>query len=568
MTRAGRTATLLWALLALTAAGVVAHATYTTDLSAFLPRRASATQRLLVEQLRQGPAAHVIIIALEGEDAVTRAQVSEQLATRLKSEPSFLAVTNGDAAQLERDRRFLFEHRYLLSPTVTPQRFTVSGLRAAISDSLDLLASPEGLLLKELFTRDPTGELLSIIDTLDPSHAPHTNAGVWSSADGAQALLIAQTRAAGSDTDGQQAACEALRRDFAGALATLPAPHRQVRILMSGPPVWAVTSRATIETQVARLSLISALLITALLLSVYRSLPVLVLTLVPVASGALAGVAAVALGFPAVHGITLGFGVTLIGEAVDYSIYLFVQRAADFRRSVWPTIRLGVLTSVCGFAALLPSSIEGLAQLGLYSIAGLVAAALVTRFVLPECLPRSAAIRDLSATGEALARLLQKGRPLRGALLLVALLAGAALYLHRDALWNHELSALSPIPLADQALDERLRAAAGAPDSRYVVVAAAGDREAALAAAEATGARLTPLVESGTLGGFESPARFLPSLATQLARQASLPRTDELSTRLREALQGLPVSPGRLQPFVEDVEHARAAPPLTREELA
>jgi len=40
-----------------------------------------------------------------------------------------------------------------------------------------------------------------------------------------------------------------------------------------------------------------------LLLCVYRSLPALLLTLVPVACGALAGVAAVALGFDAVHGI-------------------------------------------------------------------------------------------------------------------------------------------------------------------------------------------------------------------------------------------------------------------------
>ncbi len=47
--------------------------------------------------------------------------------------------------------------------------------------------------------------------------------------------------------------------------------------------------------------------------------------LLPVASGALVGIAAVALGFGAVHGITLGFGITLIGESVDYSIYFFVQ---------------------------------------------------------------------------------------------------------------------------------------------------------------------------------------------------------------------------------------------------
>ena len=151
--------------------------------------------------------------------------------------------------------------------------------------------------------------------------------------------------------------------------------------------MFAVAARVLIKHEVMRLSTLSATLITVLLLFVYRSLPALLLGLVPVASGALAGIAAVALGFGAVHGITLGFGVTLIGEAVDYSIYLFVQRGPDWRRTVWPTIRLGVLTSIVGFAALLPSDFQGLAQLGLYSIAGLTAAALVTRFVLPHWLP-------------------------------------------------------------------------------------------------------------------------------------------------------------------------------------
>jgi predicted exporter len=569
MTRTALAVTLVWALLAALAAAIVVRATYTADLSAFLPRRASATQRVLIEQLREGPAAHLIIAAIEGGDARTRAQVSAGLAARLSADPAFAAVNNGNSAQLERDRKFLFEHRYALSSGVTPQRFTAEGLHQAIGDSLAALASPEGLLLKALFPHDPTGEMLAIVESLDASHAPHTAAGVWSSSDGARALLLAQTSAPGSDTDGQQAACEALRRAFAAAVAALPAPQRAgLRLQMSGPPVFAVASRATIEAQVLRLSCISALLILVLLSAVYRSLPVLALTLVPVASGALAGVAAVALAFPAVHGITLGFGVTLIGEAVDYSIYLFIQRPAGFLRSVWPTIRLGVLTSICGFAALLPSSFPGLAQLGLYSVAGLIAAALVTRFVLPAWLPPQLQIRDLSQPGGVLVHLLRKLRPARSALLLIPPLAAALLYLHRGELWNRDLAALSPIPVAEQNLDARLRSDAGAPDARYVVLASAPDREGALAAAEALSTRLTPLVDTAVIGGFESPARFLPSLAAQRARQASLPPPAELRERLRQALLGLPVSAARLQPFLLDVERARTAPPLSGTDLA
>ena len=544
MTRAGMTATLIWALTAILAAVIALRASYTTDLSAFLPRRATAAQSLLVAQLREGPAAHLIIAAIAGADAGTRASVSQRMALQLRANPAVLAIDNGNQAQLEHDREFLFAHRYLLSPRVAPELFTAGGLHAAIGAALDVLASAAGPLVKPLFLRDPTLETLAIIESLDATHAPHIAAGVWSSPDGTRALILAHTRASGADIDGQQAACAALERSFTAAIAGLPPAQRTaLAFSMSGPPVLAVASRATIKSQVWRLSGVSAACIALLLLAVYRSLPVLLLTLVPVASGALAGVAAVALGFPAVHGITLGFGVTLIGESVDYAIYLFIQRSGDFRSSVWPTIRLGVLTSICGFAALLPSAFAGLAQLGLYSIAGLTAA------------------------GFYLERLLGRLRAARGALLVVALLAGTLLYLHRGALWSRELNALSPIRAADMQLDEQLRAAAGLPDAGYIVAVTAADREAALAAADAVGARLTPLVDEGVIGGFDSPTRFLPSSAVQEARRRTLPAAAVLRASLDEGLEGLPLTTARLEPFVDAVQRAREGPLLRRADL-
>lgn len=568
MSRRVPAATWAFLLLAGLAALIALRAHYTADLSAFLPRNPSDSQRLLVEQLRAGPAARLILIGIEGADAATRAQLSRELAGRLKSDPAFAAVNNGDAAGLARDREFLFEHRYLLSAAVTPQRFTVAGLHAALADALDELALPEGALVKGLLPRDPTLETLGILESLAPARMPPTREGVWSSPDGSRALLIAETRAPGSDTDGQQAACRTIRASFAAAVSTLPGAARAGSgLLLSGPPVFAVNARALIKREVMRLSGVSAVLIAALLLFVYRSLPALLLTLMPVASGALAGVAAVALGFDGVHGLTLGFGVTLIGEAVDYSIYLFIQSGVDFRHAVWPTIRLGMLTSVCGFAALLPSAFPGLAQLGLYSVTGLVAAALVTRFVLPDWLPRGFAIRDLRPAGERLARALPRLGRGRAALALVPLLAGLALYLHRGALLSGELSSLSPIPAADQSLDEELRGGLGAPDVGYVIVVSAPDREAALGAAEQLDPRLRALADEGVIGGFDSAARYLPPDSVQRSRQASLPAPAELRARLAAAVAGLPVSAARFEPFLPDVERARSAPTLTRADL-
>ena len=573
MTRAGRRGTLGFVLLALAAAAIAARARYSADLSAFLPAHPSATQRALIEQLRSGPAARLIIAAIGGADTATRAQVSGQLAQALRSDPQFVSVSNGDAAMLARDREFLFAHRYVLSAAVTAPRFSVQGLHAAIAASLEALASPEGPLLKSLFPQDPTGELVTILEAFGPERAPRTLEGVWSSRDGAAALLLLELRAEGADIDAQQRAGESVRAAFARARASLPpASGAALTLTLSGPPVFAVAARALIIREVMRLSALSSALIALLLLCVYRSLPALVLGLVPVAAGALAGVAAVALGFPAVHGITLGFGVTLIGEAVDYSIYLFVQgRGApkrDWRRTVWPTIRLGALTSIVVFSALVPASFQGLAQLGLYSVAGLAAAALVTRYVLPAWIPARLALADLERPGTRLVAALSGLRRARLLLLAVPILACVVLYAHRGALLNRELAALSPVPQAQQQLDERLRADLGAADVRYLVAVSAATREAALEITERVALQLMPLVDAGTIGGFEYAARYLPSGAAQQARRAALPDGPQLNARLAAALAGLPVTAATLAPFVSAVEAARRAPPLTQANLA
>src|SRR5690349_15744709 len=189
MTRSGVVGTLLWAVLAAAAATIVARARYTTDLSAFLPRSPTANQRLLVDQLKEGLASRLIIVAIEGADSATRARLSRAMADRLRQDTQFVSVNNGESSGTDRDRMFLFEHRYLLSDAVTPERFTVKGLEDAIGESIDLLASPAGPLTKELLPRDPTGEMVQIVGQLASGGAPRVADGVWASGDGKRALI-------------------------------------------------------------------------------------------------------------------------------------------------------------------------------------------------------------------------------------------------------------------------------------------------------------------------------------------------------------------------------------------
>jgi predicted exporter len=245
---------------------------------------------------------------------------------------------------------------------------------------------------------------------------------------------------------------------------------------------------------------------------------------------------------------------------------MFIQ-SQQRTSALWSTIRLGVLTSIVGFMSLLPSGFPGLAQLGLFSISGLLAAALVTRYVLPNLLPPNLNIGDVTPLGTAVAAGLQRVKTPRALLLVIPVLAVVVLYTHRGPIWNHELSALSPVSGSDQALDAMLRSDIGAPDVSYLVVVSGPSQEAVLHAAEVVDPLLDSLVEQKVISGFETPARYLPSLEAQRARQASLPPRTELKGDLIKALDGLPLQVDRLAPFLRDVEAARNQPLLTRKDL-
>jgi predicted exporter len=556
-------------VLGLALAGVLVwRAPVGADLSAFLPRSPSAAQQLLVDELREGVVARLLLVGIEGAAPPQLAALSEALRTRLAGDAAFAYVNNGAQALLEADGKFLLDHRYLLSSSVRPERFTAQGLRAALQANYELLASSAGVLLTQTLPYDPTGELLVLTERWQGERGPRKLEGVWFSQDGQRALLMAQTRAQGYDLDGQQAAIASLRRAFAEIGAGAPG----ARFLLSGPGVFAVEARATIADDARRLAGIASAAIALLLLVVFRSIRVLGLALLPVLSGALVGAAAVALGFGTIHGVTLGFGVTLIGEAVDYAIYLFAhmghsEPAERALHRLWPTLLVGMLTSAVGFGALAFSGFPGLAQLGVFSIAGLATAALVTRFVLPALLPARFGVASIEAVALPVLGLGRIGRQLRVPLLVGLAAAVGWLGWQGGRVWDDRLESLSPVPQADKTLDQALRAGLGAPDVRHLVVVPGATADAALEAAERVGAALNGLVAQDALAGFDSPAHYLPSGATQQARRAALPEGQTLQRNLDDAVRSVPFRSDVFAPFLQQVEAARKRAPLTADAL-
>jgi predicted exporter len=440
-------------------------------------------------------------------------------------------------------------------------------LRDQLEQRVEDLSSLAADMLKDLLPRDPTLEVLALAQRWTPAKVPLTRDGVWFSPRG-EALLLAQTRAPGFDPAAQAEAIDALQTAF----VVLP-DSAVAQLTISGPGYFTVRVGTSTRAQAEWLSALGSLGFIVLLLLAYRSVGVLVLAALPLASGALVGIAILILAFGSVHGITLAFGFTLLGVAQEYPIRVFSHRraGADARtgvREVWPLLRLAIVSACIAYLAFFASGVPGLQQLAVFTISGLLVAGAATRWLLPAVLP--AHFRDAAETRglePARAWLATLPRPRWLPWLLFAL-ALALLWLAPMPLWQNDLAALTPVPPALLAREGELRDALGAPDVRYLLVLDAPTADGVLSLSENISPQVERLVSTHAVDDVELPSRYLPSLATQRARQAKLPDRATLTTALDAALQDLPFQPGLFAPFIDDVETARTLPPLTPAEFA
>ena len=85
MTAGSRTAVGIWVVLLLAGGLVLSRLAMTADLTALLPRAADRMQHLLVAQLRDGVAARLILIGLQGAPSEALADASRLITRRLQS---------------------------------------------------------------------------------------------------------------------------------------------------------------------------------------------------------------------------------------------------------------------------------------------------------------------------------------------------------------------------------------------------------------------------------------------------------------------------------------------------
>lgn len=262
------------------------------------------------------------------------------------------------------------------------------GVEQALQHDYEQLVGPEGFALKEVIRRDPLDLrrlALAKLRYLNLVPGVRLVDNHFVSADGKSALLLAETPIAMTDSAGAARLVAAFNQATAslpaGMKATLVSAHR-----------YTLANARVIKSDLWRILSFSGIAMLLIFIVLLRSLRAAYVFLIPVAVLAVSGLA-VALCYPAVSAITLGFGGVLLGITVDFGLHVYYALrygqggAAEITGKVARPVLFGALTTIAAFAVLLGSDLPGQRQLAVFSIAGLSAALLLALFVLPQLVP-------------------------------------------------------------------------------------------------------------------------------------------------------------------------------------
>jgi predicted exporter len=461
------------AVTALVAAMILSHVTTRSDMVAFLPRGRTKAARLISGELLSGAGARLIMLGIEGAPTDTLARISQSMTTTLNRTGLFSFINNGNQDLLTNDaQRVLSSHRYLLSAATTAEAFAVPALRDDMEKLLRGLQSSASPLVEQFGMADPPGGLLALLQNLIGASPVHILHGVWFAADRERALILATTRAGGMDVEGQEVVSAAIQQAFAAA------GPKGAKLLAAGPAVFARAAAHAMRADVMLLSIASTVLLAALLLWRFRSVLMLLVVALPVTLGLAAAALVVQLVFGFVHGVTIGFGMTMLGVTLDYPVLLVGHRkhgeaAPDTLRRIGQAFRLTVVAAALGLTGMLFSGFPGLSQLGCFSVVGVAVAAVATRWLLPPLIV-AAALAPVSAGDPARLLRIEHLRAWRGWLGAPCLIAAAWLAAMGGPRWQRDLAALSPVPATAFALDAELRHEIGVPDAVLIGLRAGG----------------------------------------------------------------------------------------------
>lgn len=560
-----------------------------TDITVFMPEGSDEEARTLSEfssAIAHGELTRTMVIALRAGSLSETLEASRALEARLNADEvasnRLAYIEGGPPPDYERaiyelffPRRFDYLARDL---PALEARLSDEALDAAADALLDRLASPTSTMLTQIAPRDPFLAFPAIFDNLARSGHGDLSVvdGRYLSQHDESAILFLATRADAFNTHESapligaiEEAIDALRELYPGLIVDQSGVHR-----------FALRAEEMIKTDIARISTLSALLLSVLLLLLFRSLRFIALASLPIGAGMLAGLSASLLLFGRVHGISLAFGASMLGVTIDYVVHLYAHQALApaghspkrSLKAIDRTLMLCAASTSVGFIALLFAPLPGLREVALFAMIGVIVSLLTTRAFLPILMPaaipetraRALFVRALEASLGTL-----RSRRLLGAGVFLAAIGFAALSLPalRDSL-DKETSLTDPSGFDRELMleDQRVRDRITRVDQRRFIAAIGETEIDALAAHLEAGAIASASINAGELESYLALDGLLVDPGLALSMRERLRSDEGLPARLDRAFTRAGFNAGSFEPFFDDL-HAPIPSPLSFDEL-
>ncbi|MDR3158652.1 MAG: MMPL family transporter [Zoogloeaceae bacterium] len=319
---------------------------------------------------------------------------------------------------------------------------------------------------------------------------------------------------------------EALMARLDAARQMLQQEFPEARLLRAGVALHAAAATRQAREEMRLIGMGSLLACFLLVGLVFQSARALKLVLLSLVSGALVAFLAVFSLFARVHLLTLVFGASLIGVAVDYAILVFAQHLGNtepvwerFRRLL-PTLCMVLLAPALAYLALALTPFPGLKQMAIFAVCGIFGAWMSVVCFYPYLLPQTLPLpRNAHWMGRLLdhwPRWQNSGKAWGLMFVLAVFILGGLLQLRA----NDDIRSLfagDPGLMAEQG--EVLRVLQ-LPSPAQMFLLSAESAEQLLQREENLIEQLRPLVAAGKIDGFEATSRWLPSQARQKENRA------------------------------------------------
>lgn len=351
-----------------------------SDILSLLPKTESAPLvKLAQQQLDQRWSGLTIWFAVAPESKQAF-ESAEQLKHQLDSSDLFASVELQLGSQFNAEGyQRLFDARYHLLSEKDRQAIEHDA-EQFMQQRIELLYTPLGMQYARNLQNDPLFIFPNYFNQLVQQSDVDLSSGaaIFERENSYYAMLLARVKPLPFD---QQIALAKLHKELS----------QDQQVIAAGLPLYAAYGASSAESEMTSVGTLSMLGVVLLVLFCFRSLTPLFLALCSIATGVLAAVSFSLLCFGQIHLITLAFGSSLIGITIDYTFHYLCDRlrddagsSMDSLKAVLPSIALGVSSSMIAYGALILTPFPALQEIGLFTVAGLLAAWLTVVLLYPR----------------------------------------------------------------------------------------------------------------------------------------------------------------------------------------